>query len=387
MLFSRVDRSIFGEWWWTVDRSLLFCFIILAVCGVILVSAASPAVADRIELDSFHFLKRHILFLAPALGVMIAVSFLSPRMIWRSGTVLFVACLVMMVMVFTTGSEIKGAQRWIRILGFSVQPSEFMKPALIIVCAWLMSVQKQQASFPGNIIAAGFFFLTLVLLMMQPDLGMSFVMAVGWATQVLLAGFPLRIIAALAVIGLMALMFAYLSFSHVQSRVDRFLDPQAGDNFQVDRSLDAFQNGGVLGAGPGQGTVKLTLPDAHSDFIISVAGEEFGLIFILMLLALYAAILLRGYGLLKKQTDMFAILAAGGLLTIFGVQTMIHIGSATQLLPAKGMTLPFISYGGSSIISVGLSLGVILALTRRSAQSRNSVDNKRFSSMKESASA
>jgi cell division protein FtsW len=293
---------------------------------------------------------------------------MSPRMIWRTASILFIASLFCMMLVLFFGMEIKGAQRWIHVLGFSLQPSEFIKPAFAIAAGWFMSRQKENPKFPGNSIAAALYFVTIVLLLLQPDLGMTFVITCIWASQIFLAGFPFRLLIAFGAAGAAGLAMAYVFFDHVHSRVNRFFHPDSGDNYQVERSLDAFQNGGLFGTGPGQGTVKQTLPDAHADFIFSVAGEEMGLIFVLIIIAIFAFVVLRGFNRLMDSDNMFTVLTVGGLLTMFGLQALVHMGSAMNVLPAKGMTLPFISYGGSSILSLGFSMGAVLALTRRQAR-------------------
>jgi len=368
-LFSRTDRSMLGQWWWTVDRPMLVSFIVLIIFGIVMVTTASPPVAEHLGLGYYHFLKRHIVMLVPATIMLFGISFLKPREIWRLGSLMFIGCIFALILVLATGMEIKGAQRWLHIAGFSLQPSEFMKPAFAIVAAWLMAKQKDNPSFRGNAAAAGLYFVTISLLLLQPDLGMTVVVTSILATQIFLAGFPFRFLILFGFAGIGGLIGAYFSLSHVKSRIDRFLDPESGDNFQVDKSIEAFQNGGLLGTGPGQGTVKLSLPDAHADFIFSVAGEELGLFFILIIIAIFGFIMLRGLARLSESQDMFSVLAAGGLLTMFGLQALVHMGSSMHLLPAKGMTLPFISYGGSSVLSMGLSMGIVLALTRRQRKS------------------
>ncbi|HBR68429.1 MAG TPA: cell division protein FtsW [Rhodospirillaceae bacterium] len=368
-LFSRTDQSFLGRWWWTVDRPMLAAAFVLVIFGVVLVTTASPPVAEHLKLEHYHFLKRHVVMLVPAVAMMLGISMLSPRSIWRMASILFAGCIVAMIIVLVTGMEIKGAQRWIHLFGFSLQPSEFIKPAFAVVAAWLMGMQKTKEKFPGNRITAGLYALVLTLLLMQPDLGMTVVVTSIWVSQIFLAGFPFRILIGLILAAAIGLVLAYFTFDHVHSRMDRFLDPASGDNYQVQRSLEAFENGGLFGTGPGQGTVKENLPDGHADFIFAVAGEELGMFFVLILMSVYAFILLRGYNRLMDSDSMFTVLAVGGLLTMFGLQAMIHMGSSVNLLPAKGMTLPFISYGGSSILSTGLSMGIILSLTRRQVRS------------------
>lgn len=307
--------------------------------------------------------------LAPALVMLVGLSFMTRKQIRRLATLAFVGSITAMVLVLATGMEIKGAQRWIHVFGFSLQPSEFVKPAFAILAAWLMAMQKEKNNFPGNTLTAGLYFLTVALLLMQPDLGMTVIVTAIWAAQIFLAGFPFRLLAVLLVLGVLGIVMAYFSFDHVQSRIDRYLHPEAGDTYQVDLSLQAFQNGGLIGTGPGQGTIKMDLPDAHADFIFAVAAEEMGLIAVLVILGLYGFILMRGYNRLMESNDMFVVLAVGGLLTMFGLQALVHMGSSLHLLPTKGMTLPFISYGGSSLLSIGFSMGMVLALTRRKKRS------------------
>ncbi len=367
-LFARTDNSIFAQWWWTVDRAMLGAVLTLAILGIVLVATASPSVAERIGIDNYHFLNRHIMILMPALAIMFGVSFLDQRTIRRLASLMFIGSVIALILVLLTGAEIKGAQRWIRILGFSLQPSEFMKPAFAILAAWFMAMQKEKSGFKGNVITALLYFITITLLLLQPDLGMTLIITAIWGVQIFLAGFPFRLLAILLALGAIGIVGAYAGFDHVQSRIDRYVHPETGDTYQVDKSLQAFQNGGVFGTGPGQGTVKTGLPDAHADFIFSVGAEEMGLIFVFGVLLIYTFILLRGYNRLMECNDIFVVLAVGGLLTMFGLQALVHIGSSLHLLPTKGMTLPFMSYGGTSLLSMGVSFGMILALTRRKSR-------------------
>ena len=366
--FSRTDRSFLGLWWWTVDRGILAAALTLMVFGAMLVATASPPVADTIGVGQYHFLKRHSVFMVPALALLIGTSMLSPQLIRRGASLLFVAALAAMVVVLFAGYEVKGAKRWLHVFGFSLQPSELMKPLFLVVAAWLMGLQKTKAGFPGYAIMIGIYLAVVALLLLQPDFGMTFVLSFAWGVQIFLAGLPLRHVFLLAAAALGGLTAVYFSLDHVKSRIDRFLSPEAGDNFQVEKSLEAFRGGGFLGTGPGQGSVKHSLPDAHADFIFSVAGEEFGLVFILILVALFAFTLLRGFKHLMTRDDIFTVLAVGGLLAMIGLQAFVHMGSALNLLPAKGMTLPFISYGGTSLLSVALSMGMALGLLRRKSR-------------------
>ncbi len=367
--FSRTDKSLLARWWWTVDRGLLALLGIIIIFGVVLVTAASPPVATRIGLDQYHFVIRHIVILIPSIVIMMGISLLDIKDIWRLAAVMMVGCFFALIYVLIFGMEIKGAQRWIHLPGFSLQPSEFAKPAFIVVAAWLIAKQKDKPEFKGSKIVAGIYGVLVSLLVLQPDMGMTFVVTASFVTLIFLAGLPFRIIFLLLIFAVGASIMAYFSLSHVQSRVDRFLDPASGDTFQIEKSLDAFRSGGILGTGPGQGTVKLNLPDAHADFIFSVAGEELGLFFVIILVALYGLVLVRGFNRIIDSDNMFVILAVGGLLTMFGLQALIHMGSSLHLLPTKGMTLPFISYGGSSLLSMSIAFGMVLALTRRHTRS------------------
>ncbi len=364
----RNDTSVVGRWWWTVDRWSLGAVLMIMAVGVMLTMAASPPAAERIGADSFHFVRRQLLFLPIALGIMLAISLAPPRMVRRLALVVFAIGLVALAATMVVGTEIKGARRWISLPGFgTLQPSEFVKPSLAVISAWLFAQKKLNPRFPGFLLATLLFAAVLGMLLVQPDLGMSVVVTVVWAAQFFLAGLPLW----LAVVGTgmagVGLVGAYLSFSHVQSRIERFMNPDAGENYQVNTALEAFMNGGMFGRGPGEGTVKAQLPDAHTDFVMAVAGEEFGLIACLIVLLLFAFVTLRSMSRIMNETSLFIMLAAAGLVIQFGLQAFINMASTVQLMPAKGMTLPFISYGGSSAVAMAVAVGMMLALTRERA--------------------
>jgi len=364
--FDRTDQSVFGRWWWTVDRWQLGALAVLMALGTVLITAASPPVAERIGIqDTFYFVERHLIMLVPAVSIMVAVSLLSPRGVRRVALIVYLVALLLVVATLFVGVEIKGARRWIHVPGLSLQPSEFVKPAFAVVAAWLFSLSKLSPGFPGALVSILLYGVTVGALMMQPDLGMTFVVSAVWFTQFFLAGMNIMLVAILGIAGVVGLVGAYFTFPHVTSRIDRFLDPNAGDNYQVSRSLEAFANGGLFGTGPGQGTVKFSLPDSHADFIFAVAGEEMGLVFCLFIVFLFAFIVLRGFARVFNETNYFVLLAASGLLVQFGLQAAINMGSSLHLMPTKGMTLPFISYGGSSLLALGIGMGMVLALTRK----------------------
>jgi cell division protein FtsW len=322
-------------------------------------------VAERIGYDGLHFVRRHLAMLPLALSLMFAVSLQPPRTIRRIAVIGFGISLVLLALTFVVGVEIKGARRWINLPGLSLQPSEFIKPTFAVVAAWLFSEQKLRPRFPGNLICIALFLVVLAMLIKQPDIGMAAVVAAVWFAQFFMAGMRLYWVAAGALAGLGGLVGAYMYLPHVRLRVDHFLDPATGDSYQVNRSIEAFANGGLWGRGPGEGTVKDVLPDAHADFVFAVAGEEFGVVVCLVIVALFAFIVLRGFSRMSQEGSLFVLLAATGLLVQFGLQAAINMASSLHLIPTKGMTLPFLSYGGSSMLALGLGMGMMLALTRR----------------------
>jgi cell division protein FtsW len=369
-MVSRADRTAFADWWWTVDKPLLGGFIALMIGGVVLSLAGSPAVAERLGYDGYHFVERHLFFFLPALGVMIAASFLSPRAARRVALVVLVASLLMMLAVLFVGVENNGSRRWITLYGFSLQPSEFMKPAFVVIVAWLFAENARRRDIPGNLFALILLGIVVALLIAEPDFGQTMLIAVAWGALFFMAGVSWIWIAGLFVLAIGGMFAAYTMLPHVSGRVDRFLSPESGDTFQVDTALESIMRGGWLGQGPGEGTVKRILPDAHTDFIFAVAAEEFGIILCVCLVVVFALVVLRGLSDALKTEDAFMRLAAAGLIVLFGVQSVINMAVNLNLMPAKGMTLPFISYGGSSMIAVAFGMGLLLSLTRRRVEPR-----------------
>ncbi|MCI5049159.1 MAG: putative lipid II flippase FtsW [Rickettsiales bacterium] len=365
MQFDRTNQSVFAKWWWTVDRPSCFALIFLMCLGAIMVTASSPPVAERIGLDEFYFVGRQQVFLLLALAVMCFVSLLSSHAIRRLAVIMLLASLVLMVLLPFIGFENKGATRWVRLMGMSLQPSEFMKPAFAVVCAWFFSERYMSPGFPGFRIAIISYLVVIGLLLMQPDFGMTVTVSVMFGLQFFLAGVSFAWVMIMIAGGIIGIICAYYFFPHVSKRIDRFLDPSSGDNYQVEKSLEAFQGGGWFGKGPGEGTVKKYIPDSHTDFVFSVAGEEYGIIVCTLIIGVFAFIVLRGYFRLLRETDPFIVLAVAGLLAQFGIQAIINMGVAVNLLPAKGMTLPFLSYGGSSLIAMATGMGMYLALSRK----------------------
>jgi len=375
---NRTDRSLFASWWWTVDRTLIAAAVVLLVAGLVFSFAASPVVAERIGAsDSFHFVKRHAVFFVLALPVLFGTSFLGPRGIRRASLVVFAASLVLLVAVLFFGQEVKGARRWINLLGFSVQPSEFVKPAFVVLCAWLFAEKQKRKEIPGDILALVMFFAVAGLLVAQPDIGQTILASAAWAAVFFVAGMSIWWIVGMGGIGVAGVMAAYHFHSHVRDRINRFLDKPAGGrsggalnagDYQAQQAHDSFLNGGWFGKGPGEGTVKRLLPDSHTDYIFAVIGEEYGLIMCGLIVAIFAWIVFRGFAHAAREEDPFIRYAVVGLVVLIGVQSGINMAVNLQLMPAKGMTLPFISYGGSSLIAIAFEMGCLLALTRRRPQ-------------------
>jgi cell division protein FtsW len=375
---SRLERSFIGDWWWTIDRLLLAALSALMIAGIVFLMAGGPPVAERLGLSTFHFVNRQVVFLIPGLCILLAVSFLSPRQIRRVALVAYLCAMALVLLALKFGPEIKGAHRWITLAGIGLQPSEFVKPAFVVLAAWLFSQGGDSQKTPGPFLAFLLLPATIIPLILQPDFGQTMLLSLVWCGLFFIAGLHLIWVGGLAVMGVAGIGGAYLFFPHVRARIERFIDKAGGesttfqrpqDNFQVDTALDSFTRGGWLGQGPGEGTVKRILPDAHTDFIFAVTGEEFGIFMCLMVVVAFAFIVLRGMVLARRDEDTFTRLAVTGLVILFGLQACINMAVNVHLMPAKGMTLPFISYGGSSLLSLCLGMGFLIALTRRRPRS------------------
>lgn len=369
--FSRNSRSHIANWWWTVDKALLTLVTTLIAIGIFLNFSASPSVANRIGVGSFHFVKRQLFFIPIAYALMIFLSMQNLKTIRRTAIIGYILTMFLMVLTLFWGEETKGASRWIRILGFSMQPSEFIKPCFAVVAAWLFEGQKKYRDMPGNLLSMCLYGVTLILLLMQPDVGMSIVVSLIWLFQFFLSGLSILLVTVLGLVGVGLLVAAYFTFDHVHSRVQQFLDSENNLSYQVKKSLEAFQNGSLFGRGPGEGVVKLNIPDAHTDFIFAVAAEEFGLILCLILVGLYATVVIRAMLISMKDNNLFIILSAAALSASFGIQGIINMASTLHLMPTKGMTLPFISYGGSSLLATSLGMGMLLAITRKNVHAED----------------
>jgi len=364
--FARTDRSRLGVWWWTTDHILLGAVATLIGLGVMLSFASSPAAAARIGIhDPFHFAVRQCFFGAAGAAILISVSMLSPRGIRRLSFVVYAISILIMMALPLMGHAAKGADRWLAFGGFSLQPSEFMKPALICLAAWMFAEGQKGQGVPGVSIAFGLYGLAVVLLLMQPDVGQTVLITVAFGAAFFVAGVPLKWVIGLAGTALAGFVGVYFAFSHVSSRMHKFLSPDKADTHQVDKAAEAIAAGGFFGRGPGEGVMKRHVPDLHTDFIYSVAAEEYGLIFSLALIALFGILVVRGLYKAMKLNDAFEQIASAGLFVLLGQQVFINVAVNLNMIPTKGMTLPFISYGGSSMLAMGLTLGMALALTRK----------------------
>jgi cell division protein FtsW len=363
-MHSRAQRTLLGEWWWTVDRLTLATIGALMLAGVVLSLAASPRVAARLGLDPFYFVNRHVLFLLPSIAVMLAVSFLNPQQVRRLSLLIFAMSLVLAAATPFFGPEIKGARRWLVLFSVSIQPSEFLKPAFVIIIAWLFGESAKRPDMPANTFALMLLLTVVALLVLQPDFGQTMLIALVWSALFFMAGMRVVWVFGIAGLASVGLLSAYYTVPHVARRIQRFLDPASGDTFNIDIATESFMRGGWFGKGPGEGTVKRLLPESHTDFVFAVAAEEFGIALCLVIVALFAFIVIRMLLRAMRNDDPFMRFAAAGLTILFATQSAINMAVNLHLIPAKGMTLPFISYGGSSMISLGYAMGMLLALTR-----------------------
>lgn len=367
MTISRADRSRLTDWWFTADHVLLVAILVLIGTGLVFSLAASPAVALKKGLPAYYFVERHLFFSAIGALLVLGLSFLTPRETRRVALLLLLVAFAGLVAVHFTGREINGARRWLSLAGHSVQPSEFLKPAFVVVSAWLLAEARTRPDMPGLPAAIFLFLIIAGLLVLQPDVGQSLLLSLVWGAMFFVSGQPLALAGVAVALGAVGVVAAYLMFPHVQFRVDRFLNPVPGDNSQVDRALQSFTQGGFFGRGPGEGTIKTSLPDAHTDFIFAVIAEEYGALMCLALVILFGFIVIRALYRAGQEPEPSLRLAIIGLALLFGLQALINMGVNVGLLPAKGITLPYLSAGGSSTLAISLTLGMLLALTRRRA--------------------
>lgn len=369
-MFSRAKKTPLAEWWWTVDRELLAALVLLLLCGFMLSFAASPPVAERLGLSSWHFVIRHGMFTIPALAIMVGVSLFSAKQVRIASLIVLVGSIVLLGVTWKFGVEIKGGRRWISIMGSTLQPSEFVKPAFAVIAAWLFSEKMKHPDMPAQSLALGLLALIVTLLLLQPDFGQTVLLILTWAALLFLVGISWWLIGVLAGAASGGIVIAYMVFPHVARRIDGFLFPEGKDNYQVEHALESMLEGGWFGRGPGEALVRRDVPDAHADFVFSATAGEFGILFCLLLVGLIAFITLRALFIAQKQPRLFARLGASILAIQYGLQSGINLAVNLRLIPAKGMTLPFVSYGGTSILATAFAFGIILALTRRRPEDR-----------------
>lgn len=365
---GRADRSPIGTWFWEIDRLLLLLVLVLVSIGLIAVAAASPAAADRyshgaFQLPPLYYFWRQLLWIALSMPVMIGISMMPKDLARRfalGGASFF---FVMLAAVPLIGTEVNGAKRWIEFGFGQFQPSEFLKPLFVVVVAWLLSLRGRDASLPVVPLTGALLAVLAFLLMRQPDFGQTVIFAAIWVALLTISGFPMRFLMWLGGIAVAGVISAYLFYSVATERINKFLFSE-GDTYQTDKAFETLVNGGLFGTGPGAGTMKFRLPEPHTDYIFSVIGEEFGLISCLAIAIIYLLIVVRVFVRLLHEEDEFLLLASAGLATEFGLQALINMLVNVQLAPSKGMTLPFISYGGSSMLALSVGMGLLLAFTR-----------------------
>ena len=369
--FSRHSHNALVKWLWTVDKVTLFVALALLVIGVILDITASPAVARRINVDDFWFIRKQVFYVIASIGVIFTLSMLKLKTLRRMSIVGFFIIAFIMFLTLFFGFETKGAKRWISIFGFSMQASEFMKPIFIVVTAWLLDCGKKYDYFPGMMIAIGLYGVVAGLLLLQPDIGMTMLVTAIFCLQLFLAGLPMLLVSILTAGGVALLVLFYFIYPHFHARVDQFLYGSDETSYQINRAMEAFQNGNLVGKGPGEGTVKLLIPDAHTDFVFAVAGEEYGVWLCLIIIVLFAVIVVRSLRTAIKESNLFVMYAEVGLAVSLGLQAFVNMASSLHIIPTKGMTLPFISYGGSSLLSSAIEVGMLLAITRKNTASED----------------
>ena len=364
--FARSDTSIIARWWWSVDKVMLGAIAAVIVIGILLNFSASPVMAPRIGLsDNYALLKKQLMWLPISFLLMIVMAFQAPKTVRRIALLVLFGAFVLTIATLFIGESTKGSQRWISLFGFSCQPSEFLKPSFAIISAWLLAMGRKTSNNRYTLVSMGLLVSIMMILLMQPDMGMTFTIVVIWAAQFFLAGISLFVVLIILAAVLVFGIASYFFVPHFQFRINNFLNPEDGATYQVDKAERAFSSGGLFGTGPGEGVVKSSIPDAHTDFIMAVAGEEFGFLLCMLIIVLFALIIFRGFAMAMKENDLFSLIAVAGLLIQFGWQAVINMSSTFHLIPTKGMTLPFISYGGSSLVSIGFAMGMVLALTRK----------------------
>lgn len=362
-------KSLIRRWGLSIDRITALLVLSIIAIGVWVSIASTPAVAIKLGLTPFHFVKQHIIVVPIGIALMAIISFFQPRYIRKTALVGYVACICLLICIPFFGDEIKGAKRWLNIFGFSLQPSEFLKPTLVVITSWLISEQYRDRTFPGMILSVFSMAAIIPFLILQPDVGMTIVLVATWISQLFVSGISIVILSIFLILAALSLLGLYFSFPHFAERIDGFLAGE-GDVYQVQKSLEAFRSGGCFGKGPGEGIVKTLVPDAHSDFVFSVIGEEFGFILCSIIIVIFMTLIIRSLIKVMESSSIFNFSIVFGITFQLTIQILINLATSLNLIPTKGMTLPFISYGGSSFLTTSISVGILLAMTKTSTLKR-----------------
>ena len=381
-MFARNDTSIAGKWWWTIDKAILIAALLLISVGTLLITTASPAVASKIGLNSSYFIKWHCLYAVVGIGIMVCISLIEIEQIKLIAILAVVLLILLLMSIPFSGHEYKGARRWISVMGFSMQPSELLRPFFVTFSAYFLTKWHLTKKNSALVVSLSSLIIVCGLLINQPDLGMCILTIVTWLLQLFLLGYPIIWFVISAIIGVLMLISAYFLFPHVAQRIDRFLfgnlQDKWGQDYQIFQSYEAINKGNWFGVGPGEGLIKRNIPDAHADFIFAVAAEEFGIIFCTIIIVLFTIMVLRAIRSAMVERDLFVSLTCTGIAFQVGLQAFINIASSIGLLPTKGITLPFISYGGSSMLATCLGIGIVLSCTKRRFDSYNYPNNYNY---------
>lgn len=364
--------KIFKKWIMSIDRVLLFMILSILSIGIWVSIASTPAVAMKLGLPPFHFVKQHIIIVPIAIFIMVFISFLQSRHIRKLAILGYFACVLLIIGTLFFGSEIKGAQRWLNIFGFSLQPSEFLKPVMTIMTAWLIAEQYRDRKFPGIILSMISISIVVPLMLLQPDVGMTIIIVGTWFAQLFISGLSIFMIVTFITVAISSMFGLYFILPHFADRIDKFMtkSEDGADLYQIQKSIEAFKSGGFFGKGPGEGVIKTLVPDSHSDFVFSVIGEEFGFIICIVIISLFVGFIARAISKIMQSSSIFSFSTIFGILFQITLQVLINICTALNLIPTKGMTLPFISYGGSSMLATAISFGIVLAITKKNALNR-----------------
>lgn len=368
--YESVKKGFFLPQMQALDRFLYAIGLAILLFGLIVVITASPTIARKLHLEPFYFVKRHLFYLFASLGIASLIALMSPKYVKRFAILGFFLSVAVLIFVLFKGYEVKGARRWLHVGPLSLQPSEFVKTFFTVFVAWIISIRYKHQDFPVFIASAIPYLIILVLLILQPDFGMVIMFSIIWIGELFIGGLSMFWLVFMACLGICGFGLSYVFLPHVRSRIDLFFDPQNFENYQMRKAIEAFRQGRLTGVGLGDGVIKEHIPDLHTDFIYAVIGEEMGFMACFFLIVMFLLLIFRGLYLALTEYDKFNVLVISGILIQIGVQAFLNMGVAMHLLPTKGMTLPFISYGGSSLVATSISFGILLAVTKRFNVSR-----------------